>query len=151
MVLLPTSHSLSIRFSPTKAQLALKAEQQAKYVKELWITIASVVAFLALIRVLRLLISFIPLSGRPKPVASEKASFETAQPGQTGRISWRRLPTAFASTFRVVAFRLNIPVGPGSVASVAELTFILGYIAIMLVLLLINSKLDMSPYEHDEP
>lgn len=117
----------------------MKAEQQAKYVKDVWILIASVVAFLTLIRTLRFVLSFIPPT--LKPISGEKSDIESVQSGRNGRISWRRLPAAFASVFRVVAFRLNIPVGPGSVSSVAELLFIFGYITTMLVLLLINSKL----------
>lgn len=118
----------------------MKAEEQAKYVKDVWIVIASVVALLTLIRTLRFVLSFIPSTHALKPIPGEKLDIESVQSGRNGRISWRRLPAAFASVFRVVAFRLNIPVGPGSVSSVAELLFIFGYIATMLVLLLINSK-----------
>lgn len=132
--------ALRPRFSPTKADLALKAEAQRKYVKDLWIFLACVVAFLTVIRVLRLVLSLVIHPRPAKSQPSEKDSFETVQAGRNGRLSLRKLPAAFASAFRVVAFRLSIPVGPGSVASVAELLFIFGYIAVMLIMLLINSE-----------
>lgn len=140
-----TLSSLISRASPTKADLALKAEQQAKYVKDLWIVLACVVALLALIRTLRFASSFIP-SGRHalRPPTVEKTDLESMQSGRNDRISWKRLPAAISSTFRVVAFRSNIPVGPGAVVSIAELLFVLGYISIMLVLLLINSESPVS-------
>ena len=129
------------RFSPTEADLALKVEQQARYVKDLWILLSCVVAFLTLIRALRFILSFASSIGHSvKPNSQKQADIETLRPGRSGRISLRRLPMAFVSAFRIVAFRFNIPVGPGSVASVAELVFILGYIASMLVLMLINSQ-----------
>lgn len=137
----PSSPTLVRRFSPTEADLALKAEQQARYVKDLWILLSCVVAILTLIRVLRSILSFSWSTRHAEKPCSEKTTdVEAVQSGLNGRISLRRLPTALTSAFRIVAFRLNIPVGPGSVASVAELVFILGYIVVMLVLMLINSQ-----------
>ena len=132
--------ALSLRSAPTEADLKLKAEQQRKYVKDLWIFLACVIAFLTVIRILRLFLAFVIRPRSAKPTSSEKGSAETVQAGRNGRVSFRRVPTALASAFRIVAFRLSIPVGPGSVASVAELLFIFGYIAVMLILLLINSR-----------
>lgn len=134
--------TLALReFEPTDADKALKAEQQAKYVKELWIFLASVVALLTLVRAVRCLLSvvFSSRSTLGSGSISEKDDSETVQPGRSGRVSWRRLPTAFSTAFRVVAFRLNIPIGPGSVASVAELLFIFGYITAVFIWLLIDS------------
>ncbi|GJE84448.1 ferric reductase family protein [Phanerochaete sordida] len=142
------SFALAPRFSPTAADLALKAEEQRKYVKDLWIFLASVVAFLTAVRAVRLALSLAirPRSTTPQP--SEKHDPEAAHARHNGRVSLRRLPMALASVFRVVAFRLNIPIGPGSVASVTELTFVLGYIATMLIILLINTNdLDTWFYE----
>ncbi|EKM59392.1 uncharacterized protein PHACADRAFT_169942 [Phanerochaete carnosa HHB-10118-sp] len=140
--------ALAPRFTPTEADLALKAEEQREYVKDLWIFLASVVAFLTIVRALRLVLSLVI---RPRSVASllsEKSGAEVIQAGRNGKVSLRRLPAAFASAFRIVAFRLSLPIGPGSVASVAELTFIFGYIAVMLVILLINTgDLDSWFYE----
>lgn len=140
--------ALTRRFSPTPADLALKAEEQRKYVKDLWIFLSCVVACLTAVRAARLLLAF-AISPRPaRSQSSEKVDPEMARTRNNGKISLRRLPAAFSSAFRVVAFRLNIPVGPGSVATVSELLFILGYIATMLVLLLIDTNdLDTWFYE----
>lgn len=130
---------------PSAEDKALKADQQRTYVRDVWIVIASVVAFLVFIRATRFLLSLI---FSPKPAGqsssihspSEKHDAEALQAQRNGQMSPRRLPAAFASTFRVIAFRLNIPIGPGSVATVAELLFILGYMATMLVLCFVNSE-----------
>ncbi|THH02456.1 hypothetical protein EW026_g465 [Hermanssonia centrifuga] len=137
------AQSVSLRsFDPTTADKALKAEQQAKYVRDLWILLASVVAFLAFIRATRYLFSllFPPRLPTSEVASPEKTTSETVEPGHNGKASWRRIPAAFASAFRVAAFRLNVPIGPGSVASVAELLFIFGYIAAIFVLLLVNTE-----------
>ncbi|KAI0347380.1 hypothetical protein BDW22DRAFT_1404940 [Trametopsis cervina] len=135
----------SLAATPSAADRALKGVLQRKYVKDLWILLASVVAFLTLIRVTRLILSLVFPPKRletiePPSSPSEKVDPEAVQPVRNGRASLRRLPAAFASVFRVIAFRLNIPIGPGSKATVAELTFIFGYIITMLTLLLINTE-----------
>ncbi|EMD40636.1 hypothetical protein CERSUDRAFT_111219 [Gelatoporia subvermispora B] len=125
---------------PTAAQKAEKAHQQAEYVRDLWLIIASIIVFLALIRVTRFLLArLFKLSPSVKSDQSKKYSLETIDPNQTRRASWRRVPSAIASAFRIVAFRCSIPIGPGAVASIAELTFILGYIIVMFVLLFTNT------------
>ena len=43
----------SREFTPTAADKAIKSTLQRKYVKELWILLASVVAFLTVVRVVR--------------------------------------------------------------------------------------------------
>ncbi|OCH90700.1 hypothetical protein OBBRIDRAFT_582310 [Obba rivulosa] len=126
--------------SPTTAQKDEKAHQQAEYVRDLWLIIASIIVFLALVRVGRLLISTLFRSSPPEKTGkTEKFSLESIEPTQTRRASWRRLPAAVASAFRIVAFRCIITIGPGAVASVAELTFVLGYIVVMFVVLFINT------------
>lgn len=123
----------------SKADSLLKAKQQREYVKDLWIFLASVVAFLTVIRALRALASF-AFRPKPSPAHLEKGGEEALPQGQTGKFSCRRIPSALASTFRMVAFRTNIPIGPGAVASTVELLFIIGYIVTMLVFTLIDSK-----------
>ncbi|KAI0650622.1 ferric reductase NAD binding domain-containing protein [Trametes meyenii] len=136
-------HSLRLRsrdFEPTAADKALKAMQQKKAIKELWLLIAGIVAFLLVIRVLRLAVTFL-FRRRPAPPSAEKDEKnapEVVFPGRAGKASWRRVPAAVASGFRVVAFRVPIPLGVGA-ASIAELFFILGYIATMLALTFTNT------------
>ncbi|KAI0082566.1 hypothetical protein K474DRAFT_1585791 [Panus rudis PR-1116 ss-1] len=127
-------------FVPSAADKALKARQQAEYVKELWIFIASVIALLALIRYSRLGLSLLlrRLGARDEPIISEKPT--AVQPGKNGRISWRRIPSAFSSAFRIVAFRLHVPVAPRATFTISELTFIYGYIIAIFVWLLINTQ-----------
>lgn len=138
------SSAMVVSRAISKADSLLKAKQQREYVKDLWIFLASVVAFLAVIRALRALASFV-FRPRPPPANSEKEGEHALPQIQTGKVSCRRIPSALASTFRTVAFRTNIPIGPGVVASMVELVFIIGYIVTMLVFTLIDSKCARRP------
>ncbi len=139
---------LILEATPSKADRLLKATQQRKYVKDLWILLGSILAFLTVIRVLRLLYSLMFSAKRINASAdpatpstpSEKVDPEALNKTGNGKASFRRLSAAFLSAFRVVAFRLNIPVGPGAKMNVAESLFVFGYIAIMLVLCFIDSE-----------
>ena len=134
-------------FEPTSADKALKRLQQSKAIKELWIIIASVIGFLLVVRVLRYAARLL-FSSRPSDVQaemsgekSEKVSPEAVIPGRTGKASWRRVPLALASGFRIIAFRIQIPLGIGS-ASFAELSFIWAYVGAMFALTFVDSKRD---------
>lgn len=132
-------------FKPTPADITYKNELQKQHVKDLWILIASVVAVLTVIRFVRFLLATFFSMGTPVPSSSGKESFpEKAEPGRSGKISWRQIFPAFSSGFRIVAFRVSVPLGLGSTASVTELLFIFGYIATMFILLLIDSALLLS-------
>lgn len=140
------SSQLSARsFEPTAADRALKATQQKKSIKELWLLITAVIGFLFVIRILRLIVTSLfsryTLSTSEAAASTEKSypEAEAVSPGGTGKASWRRLPAALASAFRVVAFRIQVPIGLGA-ASFAELFFICAYIATMLSLTLTNCK-----------
>ncbi|KAI0774396.1 ferric reductase NAD binding domain-containing protein [Fomes fomentarius] len=141
------SSQLSTRsFEPTAADRALKVTQQKKSIKELWLLITAVIGFLFVIRILRLIVTSLfsryTLSTPDTAVSTEKAEKsypEAVTPGRTGKASWRRLPATLASAFRVVAFRIQVPIGIGA-ASFAELFFICAYIATMLSLTLTNSE-----------
>lgn len=68
---MPFLHSSAFsRRASSAADRALKAQQQRKYVKELWFFLAAVIALLAVIRVLRFLfsMSFKPLRTDRKSV-----------------------------------------------------------------------------------
>ncbi|KAI0638308.1 ferric reductase NAD binding domain-containing protein [Trametes polyzona] len=128
-------------FEPTNADKAIKAVQQKKAIKELWLIITAIIAFLFVIRVLRFTLEFLFRRRRPQQAPaehSEKTSPEAILPGRAGRASWRRIPSAVASGFRIVAFRLQVPLGVGK-ASVAELFFIFAYIGTTLALTLTNT------------
>ena len=141
---MPSSLNLAPRgFRPSPADRALKAHQQAEYVKQLWTFLASVVALLTLIRFIRLGLSILLKSRsslQPSSTLTEKPAGESSVPGNTGRVSWRRFPYAVATAFRIVAFRLNIPIGPKAYATISELTFIFGYIIATFVWLFVDSE-----------
>ncbi|RDX53967.1 hypothetical protein OH76DRAFT_1342942 [Lentinus brumalis] len=132
-------------YQPTAADKVLKATQQKKAIKELWLIISAILAFLLLVRLVRFILTSLfgrRLSHSPACTPTEKSeknSLELVLPGRTGRASWRRIPAALASGFRIVAFRAQVPLGIGS-ASIIELVFICGYIATMLSLTLTNTK-----------
>ena len=143
------SHLSARGYKPSAADKVLKNVQQKRAVKELWLLITAIIAFLFVIRLLRLVLSALFYS-RPSTTEAagsadsiEKLSLEDAVPGRNGRASWRRIPAALASGFRVVAFRIQVPIGVG-VASLAELFFIWGYIAAMLSFTLTNCESDWS-------
>ncbi|EJF56585.1 hypothetical protein DICSQDRAFT_71178 [Dichomitus squalens LYAD-421 SS1] len=133
-------------FKPTEADIQFKVAQQKAAVERMWMIIASILAFLFVVRLLRLTFSLLFLR-RPAPTGEfdstveklEKGSSpELVLPGRTGKASWRRIPAAIASGFRIIAFRVQVPLGVGG-ASFAELFFILGYIATMLALTFTNT------------
>ncbi|KAI1796261.1 hypothetical protein LXA43DRAFT_1090336 [Ganoderma leucocontextum] len=134
-------------YNPSKADSRLKAAQQKEAVMRMWVIIASIVAFLLVVRVLRLASSFLfrrrPFSPEETNWAIEKAekasSPELVLPGRNSKASWRCVPAAIASGFRIVAFRVQVPLGVGG-ASIVELFFIFGYIATMLSLTFTNTK-----------
>lgn len=129
------------RSSSTPEDRRIKALQQEEYVRDLWITLGSVLAFLIVVRIIWLLIGLVyPSKAKPRPSQTSEKSQGDVQPGRNGRISWRRAPIALVAMFRIIAFRLHIPIGPRLTASVSELAFISGYIAVIFALLFINSK-----------
>lgn len=120
---------------------------QLAHVKQLWIFLASVIAFFTVLRVLRFILRFILVSrsaNRVELVVSEKEDLEFTAPTTMRRINSPilRLYAAVATGFRIVAFRWSLPIGLGSVASISELTFIFIYIAAMFLWLFLDS---MSP------
>lgn len=130
------------RSSPSASQLSEKARLQEGYVNQLWYLLAAIVGLLTIVNWSTRLISFLRnrRRGQGNPSAP-KMSPEAPTPGQTGKASVRRLPQAFSSIFRIVAFRTTVPIGPSSVMSVTELVFIFGYVIALLVWLWINSTL----------
>lgn len=124
--------------APSAADKALKNHYQRLFVKDLWIIIASVVAALTLVRGVSYILTSARISARRKPSDLD----EKAEPPSTntGRFSPRNIPSAIASAFRIVAFRITVPIGPASCASISELTFICSYIAVLLVFAFVDSE-----------
>ena len=86
-------------FTPTAADKAFKGFHERESVKNLWILLGSILAFLTVIRSVRLVVARLRAL-RPPTAASEKDSFPEIDPGTNGRISWRRISPAVASAFR---------------------------------------------------
>lgn len=129
--------------APSAADRTLKAQQQSLYVKELWLLLTAVIGLLTVINWSSHLLRYLRHNKRDHgdaPSTIEKTSPEALGQGRTGRISLRRVPDAVSSMFNVVAFRTTIPIGPSSVMSVTELTFIVGYILAILIWLWVDSK-----------
>lgn len=132
---------LSSRSQPTAEEIALKSHLQRQYVKQLWIFLTVVIGLLTLINWTTRLYCYIlrPQRTDVNKLNDEKKVHESPNPGRTGQHALRRLPVAFRGLFKVVAFRTTVPIGPSSVMSISELTFIIGYIVAMLVWLWVNS------------
>ncbi|KII94680.1 hypothetical protein PLICRDRAFT_169410 [Plicaturopsis crispa FD-325 SS-3] len=154
MAWLASSSSLVTRSGspPTAAQRLEKADQQRKYVRELWLFLTAVIALLACVRFARLLLSrWVKPTAHRQTSTTEKggADVESGQARRDGRVSLRRLPAATASAFRIVAFRWTVPIGLSSVASVSELTFIIGYIVAIFVWLFVDTE-DLSTMFYED-
>lgn len=134
--------------SPSAADLLLKAQEQRIYVRQFWIFLASVIAVLALFHWTSVLWSLVcrPTTTAHHTSEKEKYEPEVEKQNRVGRRSWRHLPAAIASAFRIIAFRWTIPLGFKAVSSVSELVFIISYIVALLVWLLVNSELLFSIY-----
>lgn len=126
------------------AMLSQKAALQEEYVKQLWFLLTAVIGLLTIVHwSTRLYERFrTPRSishGNGSGMAVEKQAPETLTPGRTGKISLRRIPLAITSAFRVLAFRTTVPIGPSSVMSLTEVSFIISYTVTLFVWLWINS------------
>lgn len=136
----PSAHSNTTSTS-TPAQRLLRGEKQTRHAKQTWYLIGSIIAFLALIRLLRVVLKRISLS-RAKPTqSSEKGDVEKAAlPSTSGNVSLRHLPYAIGAGFRIVAFRYTWSLGSWLAASITESIFICGYIVAMFLFLFIDSE-----------
>ncbi|KAJ8523513.1 hypothetical protein ONZ45_g36 [Pleurotus djamor] len=121
------------------ADRAVRDALESRYVRNYWFFLSAIIASLTVFRVARYTLSRLWTSRRA-PDTSEKGDAERNAPRGTGRISFRRLPDAFASGFRNLVFRCSIPIGPSSTMSVAELAFVVVYLAITLVFLFIQTR-----------
>ncbi|KIJ94087.1 hypothetical protein K443DRAFT_111033 [Laccaria amethystina LaAM-08-1] len=153
MPLASTPPAQSLTQSSSADLRRARKQIQLAHVKQLWIFLASVIAFFTVLRVLRLILRIIVVSrpaNRVELVVSEKEDLESTSSTTMRRINSPilRLYAAVATGFRIVAFRWSLPIGPGSVASISELTFIFVYIASMFLWLFLDTNnLDRTFYE----
>lgn len=120
----------------TKADIEAKGAKQDLYTRDLWLFLASLIAFFSLVNVVKKL--SLALTTRA-PVVQGKEEGEVVRAGTTGKVSLRRFPAAVASSFRILALRTSIPLPFGASTSAFEAGFIALYMAVVLVLLLIDS------------
>ncbi|KAF9498476.1 hypothetical protein BDN71DRAFT_1385581 [Pleurotus eryngii] len=138
-------NALTTMASSSAADRATRDALEAKSVQELWYILASVIGLLAFLRLARALLSNAPTVGRVETgKLTEKGDAEQQSNPPTGQSSLRRLPNAIVAAFKIVAFRWSIPIGPQATMSVAELTFILGYITVIFVREFVQTR-DLSP------
>ncbi len=140
-MLSPKNALATMASSAAAADRAVRDALEAKSVQELWSILASVIGLLACLRLARVLLSSTPTIGRAATgELTEKGDAEQQSNSPTGKSSLRRVPKALVAAFKIVAFRWSIPIGPQATMSVAELTFILGYITVIFVREFVQSK-----------
>ncbi|KAF4574850.1 Ferric/Cupric Reductase Transmembrane Component [Pleurotus pulmonarius] len=143
--MLSPKNALATMASSAAADRAVRDALEAKSVQELWSILASVIGLLACLRLARVLLSSTPTIGRAATgELTEKGDAEQQSNSPTGKSSLRRVPKALVAAFKIVAFRWSIPIGPQATMSVAELTFILGYITVIFVREFVETR-DLSP------
>lgn len=135
-----TFRIFSMAVTSSSADRVLKAKLQEQSVKELWMFIGAVILLLSCIRAGRYLFSRVYRTTVISRLVTAKSDPECLDSIPKVQMSFRRLPAACLSAFRIVAFRVSIPIGPSSVMLVSELTFICGYIIAIFTWLLVNSK-----------
>ncbi|RDB22637.1 putative ferric reductase transmembrane component [Hypsizygus marmoreus] len=128
----------------TASDRLYRSQRQAEFVKEIWYFIACSIVLLACIRAVRFIYSRLG-NNAPRPLHDEKKDTEAHERLGNSTISVRRLPLALATAFRIIAFRWTIVIGPYNVASISEVTFIIGYMAAIFVWLLVDTR-DLQSY-----
>ncbi|KIJ37404.1 hypothetical protein M422DRAFT_50473 [Sphaerobolus stellatus SS14] len=121
---MPTSNA-----KPVNHDKAIKLAIEARSVNEVWWFLAAVIGFAALLHWTSVLFAWYrrrTISSIPIQIQSEKG--ENLDNGHTERISLRRVPLAIRAGLRILLFRITIPIGKESIASVTELLLVAGYV-----------------------
>lgn len=135
-----TLHTIFTRASPTAADRAVRNAIQVAHVKQLWYFLACVLAFFTLVQVVRYAWSKLTPPPQQRTPINEKEDKEKNITPQATYSAFHRTLTAFSTGFRIAFFRWTIPIGPGAITSMTELTFIFSYIAANFIWLLVDSK-----------
>ncbi|KAF6762356.1 hypothetical protein DFP72DRAFT_878622 [Ephemerocybe angulata] len=125
----------------TTADRLIRTEKDRKAVRDIWIFLASVLAFFTLVNLVRKLSTKLHHPQRSSPPASpsDVEKTEARLPGKQLASRLTRVSSAVATSFRIVAFRWAIPIGPNALATVSELACICLYIAANLLWLFLDS------------
>jgi ferric-chelate reductase len=108
---------------------------QQQYPNNMAFFLMSTLAFFTLIHVLTIARRLL----RPRSPQQVVADLESSNL-HSQKASWRRLPSALASTLRIVAFRFPVPLGFGFQLLGAELFIIVTYLCVLFIWTLIDSE-----------
>jgi len=128
---------------------------QLKRAKETWYFVGAVIGFLTLVRIVRFLWlkASSPSSSEEEPSSpvspGDEKVLEQAAPRAKARSLPARLSSTIATVFRIVFFRISVPVLPGYLASISELSFTFVYFAVMIAFLFTESE--YSAYSSSRP
>ena len=125
----------------TAADRAIRTQKDHEALRDIWLFLASALAFFTLVNIVRKVYAKISIGRSTVTEVSgrDPEKSETVAQRQPGSLFYR-LYSTLATAFRIVVFRLPIPIGPNAFASVSELSFIFIYIAANLLWLFIDSK-----------
>lgn len=108
-------------------------------VVQLWIFLGCILGFLTLVNLLCILRYYFR-KRLPASSHQRKIGFDEEKPAQSApSCFWARFISMLVTTYRVVAFRVRIPVGFGGYLLLSETMFIGIYLASLLTLLLVDS------------
>ncbi|KAF8575567.1 hypothetical protein K439DRAFT_1398065 [Ramaria rubella] len=116
---------------PVDPNRAIRIQRATEYPKQIWLLFASFIGLLTLFHIGALLLSWRhkrnAQSYRALP-NEENFGNEYARSSSNTKASFRRIPSALATAFRIVAYRMPFPSGGGHTLNVAEITISVGYI-----------------------
>ncbi|PFH49410.1 hypothetical protein AMATHDRAFT_147750 [Amanita thiersii Skay4041] len=105
----------------------IRVTRSFEYPKQVWYLLVCFIALLALVH------------WSQRAWALTRKDSRVAQPVQRPSSSFRRLPLAVIDTFRAIAFRWTIPVGPSYSINLVEVFLTAGYIASLFAWSLMNT------------
>jgi hypothetical protein len=128
----------------TAADRAIRTQKDRKAVRDIWLFLASVIVFLTLVNVARKVAAWLHASRhigvRRSVVDAEKRGDLTPSQQRPATSTISRLLSSTTTAFRIVAFRVPIPIGLNALATVSELAFIFAYIAANFLWLFLDSE-----------
>lgn len=128
--------------SSTPADRRIRDQKQQEKVVQLWIFIGCVLGFLTLINLFCTLQSYIRKRSPVAYPSQEARDDKEKLPSRTAPSFWMRSLAALATGYRILSFRLLVPISFGSHLLFSEIMFICLYLASLLIWLLVDSTSD---------
>ncbi|KAF8589882.1 hypothetical protein K439DRAFT_1404572 [Ramaria rubella] len=124
----------------------IRSSRAQDYPRQIWIFLATLIGILALFRLRELLVFWRrKRRGDPSHLCqiSDQSIFHGKPVNQitSVKVSLNRVPPAITNAFRIIMYRINLPIGMGSVLNGAEVTVISGYIIAIFTWEFINCEL----------